>query len=334
MRTLQWNRGYYDLDSYMNPSSGCGMILLIEKASGKPVGHVSAVINSNSTGWVSMFIIDEKHRKKGMGRELFKAAQADFERNGVELKGLDGVVEQRATCQLASSLNAGAQRVANLDHTDERRDFVNSPLGLVHVMVRPLVAKEPIPTLEVPSGLHVVDIRQIPQDLLRQLELKYTGFDRPKLWSDEHMFNRPDVSGSAIVSNPNPQHLDQLKAWALTRRCSGGIRIGPLYAEDLTSARLALSAVMELATPGSIEKVPLPHTMEGWSTQRIADEATVVTEIWGGNSQALKLFEDLGWKQAGVEYFRMWVDAKATKEQSEGGLAQKAVYAIFDAAIG
>lgn len=82
----------------MNPSKGCGMILLIEKSTGNCVGHVSAVINENSTGWASMFIIDEKHRGKGLGAQLFKAAQADFRRNGTKTKGLDGVTVQRQTC--------------------------------------------------------------------------------------------------------------------------------------------------------------------------------------------------------------------------------------------
>ena len=77
------------------------MILLIEKATGNAVGHVAAVINDNATGWVSMFIIDEKHRGKGLGRELFKAAETDFEVNGTKVKGLDGVVEQKGTCEFA-----------------------------------------------------------------------------------------------------------------------------------------------------------------------------------------------------------------------------------------
>lgn len=91
--------GYYDLDTLMNPSIGYVMLLLIEKSSGKPVGHVSAVINTKSTGWVSMFVIDEKHRGKGLGRKLLKAAEADFDRCGTKIRGLDGVAEQKPTCK-------------------------------------------------------------------------------------------------------------------------------------------------------------------------------------------------------------------------------------------
>lgn len=74
------------------------MILCIEKVSKKPIGIVSAIINANSTGWVSMFIVDEQHRRKGLGRHLFSAALADFASKGVQIVGLDAVVEQRQTC--------------------------------------------------------------------------------------------------------------------------------------------------------------------------------------------------------------------------------------------
>lgn len=80
------------------------MILLIDKASNTPVGHVAGIVNQNSTGWVSMFIIDERHRGKGLGRELFKAAEYDLARNGVQCIGLDGVVEQKQTCEWTSSM--------------------------------------------------------------------------------------------------------------------------------------------------------------------------------------------------------------------------------------
>lgn len=93
----QQNRSYYDLDSYMNPSTASGMLLLIDKSTATPVGRVAAVMNSNQTGWISMFI-DEAHRGKGLGRELFKAAMTDVENYGAKIMGLDGVKEQKNTC--------------------------------------------------------------------------------------------------------------------------------------------------------------------------------------------------------------------------------------------
>lgn len=217
--------------------------------------------------------------------------------------------------------------------TDERRGFVVSPLGEVQIMMRPLVAKKSAPTPQTDS--HIIDVRQVPQELLAQHEAKYTGFERPGLWSDEHMFNRKDVNGLAISKSESPQTVDDLLAWTITRRCSGGIRIGPVYAKDPAAAKTVIAAAMEKATPKSIQNVPLPsQAMNEWSVEKIAEEATLVTEVWGGNPEAIKVFKDLGWEEAPVSYYRMWVDDRATPEQSKSGAAQEGVYAIFDAAVG
>jgi predicted GNAT family acetyltransferase len=81
------------------------MIVLEEKSSGQLIGQVAAIINKNQTGWVSMFIVKEEFRGKGLGRRLFDAVLADFERAGTEIIGLDAVVEQIGTCKFCSSAN-------------------------------------------------------------------------------------------------------------------------------------------------------------------------------------------------------------------------------------
>jgi hypothetical protein len=263
-----------------------------------------------------MFIIDGSHRAQGMGRELFKAGMAEFKRNGVQIVGLDGVVEQKATY--------------------ERRGF-ESPLGTVKIMMRPLVAKEPLPfsSRDLEASGQLVDIHDVPKTLLAQHDLKYTGFDRPELWSDEHMFNRPDVSGVALVGNAKPETPNDLQAWTILRRCSGGIRLGPLYADSQEATKLAVVAAMEKAKPILIKSVPLPkEPLSDGSEAEIAEQATLVTEVWGGNPEAVQLFEGLGWIGVVVEYHRMWVGSKATPEFNKGGLAQKGCYAVFDAATG
>ncbi|EME40948.1 hypothetical protein DOTSEDRAFT_74487 [Dothistroma septosporum NZE10] len=313
MQTLGWGVGYYDLDTFMNPSSGYGMLLLIEKSSRQPVGHVSAVINSNSTGWVSMFVVDEKHRGKGLGRELFKAAEADFDRCGTKIRGLDGVAEQKQTY--------------------ERRQFVASPLGTVKQLVRPLIAAVPIS--DNATSNNIIDIRKVPKALLAQSEEANVGIRRPDLWSDEHLFNREDVHGVAVVNIPDPIKLNDLRAWTVTRRYAGGVKIGPLYASDKESARAALIAAMDLATPDAVKRTDLPNSpMNQWTLDKVASEARLAAEVWSGNSEAIELFEELGWVSAGYEYYRMWFDGKAPLEQSDGGAAARGAYAFFDAATG
>lgn len=217
---------------------------------------------------------------------------------------------------------------------DERRDFVESPLGKVRIMIRSLLAKEPLPKNEGQADGSLVNIHDVPLDLLVQHETKYTGFVRPRLWSKEHMFNRPDAAGHALVSRSPPQSVDDIKGWTVIRRCSGGIRIGPLYAQDAEAAKKVLIAAMETG-PKYIKDIPLPkEPISDLAEEKIADEGTLVTEVWGGNPEAVKLFENLGWKPAGVDYHRMWLDGKALPEWEQGGVAQKGVFATFDAAAG
>lgn len=92
---------------------------------------------------------------------------------------------------------------------------------------------------------------------------------------------------------------------------------------------------MRAATVQYVKKTPMPNVgLSELSETEIAEKATLVTEVWGGNAEALTAFESLGWKDSGIEYYRMWTHGKATPEQSEGGPAHSGVFAIFDAAVG
>jgi len=312
------DRGWYDLPTYMGPSRSSGMLLIIPTDGDKPVGHVAAVINTNSTGWVSMFIVDSAYRGLGLGRELLSKAMQDFRSHGTKIVGLDAVGEQKKTY--------------------ERRGFVESNVGVLRFMKRPLVAKESIHAsveLTVTSSTHVVSLDSIPHHLLIEHELKYTGFERRGLWNDKHTFGRPDVQGWALVSKLKPESTDDIYAWSMIRRCSSGARIGPVYAKDAETAKVVLALTTKAVTASYIQSVPMQNEpMSSWEEARINDEASLVAEVWTGNAEAHAVFEGLGWRPAGVDYHRMWLDGKATEAQSEGGLAAKGLFAVFDAAIG
>ncbi|KAK3677882.1 hypothetical protein LTR78_001977 [Recurvomyces mirabilis] len=316
MVELGWNRGYFDIDTYMNPSHGSGMLLLIHKGQDKRriCGHVAAVINANNTGWLSLFVVGEEHRGKGMGGKLFEAAMEDFREHGTEIMGLDGVAEQKATY--------------------ERRGFVDSPLGTVRIMTRPLVEKVPLPTRDGEVPGHFIQIYDVPLHLLAQHEQKYTGFQRPALWSNEHLFERDDIDGVALASTDNPQTVNDLQGWTIIRRSLHGPRIGPLYAENAEVAQAVLERAIELANVKFVDAVHPDDPYEDMSEAEIAEKAYITAEVWGGNPEAVKVFEQAGWTYAGVSYHRMWVGGKATPEFSEGGAAQQGVFAMMDAATG
>nr|POE72428.1 hypothetical protein CFP56_12301 [Quercus suber] len=303
-------------DFMIGPSRSYGMILLIDKIKNVPVGHVGAIVHSNKIGWISAFVIDEAHRGKGLGRELFRAAMIDARDNDCRMIGLDAVAEQRGTYG--------------------RRGFIESQLGTVHIMSRPLVVEKPIRDLTNRTGTgHIVSLREVPQSLLVQHELKYTGLERGELWTDRHMFGRPDVAGYALVTKKTPESVDDILAWALTRRCFEGFRIGPLYAQNEVSAKVVLEAVMETLTPERIRVTPLPKdTLSTGSDEELRNNATLGAEVWGGNADAVHLFETLGWLPVGMNFHRMWVDDKCTPAQGIGGNAQRGAFAMFDAGSG
>jgi hypothetical protein len=84
-----------------------------------------------------------------------------------------------------------------------------------------------------------------------------------------------------------------------------------------------------------VKCIPLPNEpISDLSEEHIIDQAALVAEVWCGNPEAEKVFQNLGWNDVGVEYHRMWVGGKPTEPWTEGGLSHKSVFAIFDAAVG
>lgn len=204
--------------------------------------------------------------------------------------------------------------------------------GTIKILTRSLAPDYPLPD-DLPGEL--VDLRTIPTELLAKHETKYTGFERPKMWEHSNIFKRPDAKGFALVSSKHPESVDDLLAWTLNRRCANGIRIGPIYARDVASAKAVLVAAMRAATVQSIKDVPMPSVgLSDLSESEITEKATLATEVWSGNPQALEAFESLGWKDSGFEFYRMWTHGHATSAQMDGGEAHSGVFAIFDAAVG
>ena len=64
------------------------------------------------------------------------------------------------------------------------------------------------------------------------------------------------------------------------------------------------------------------------------NSGSFVAEIFDTNTEGRKVFGELGWEYAGVDYHRMWLNGKVPMEQQEGGKGAKGMYAIFDACAG
>jgi hypothetical protein len=160
------------------------------------------------------------------------------------------------------------------------------------------------------TGVHLVDLEQIPSKILVESDLAYTGLERKALWTQEALFNRDDTFGLALVKE---SAQDELEGWILVRGCQQGFRFGPLHATSKDNATLLLHQAM--------------RRME-------AEDGSFIAEVWAENKQACKVFEEAGWTNVGVDYHRMWLNGKVPEAQQPGGKAEKEAYAIFDAGEG
>jgi len=261
-----------------------------------PQGCVVSLIYPNKTAWLGFFMLRAPVRGRGWGAKLFQVALDRFKAEGVEYAGLDAVQEQVGTYS--------------------RRGFID--VAKIHVMKRDEGKPVP-PRVNVAndesgesssSTKHaLVSLHDVSADLLLQSDLQHTGLSRKQLWSSEGVLGQEQAWGLAMLG----KDVKDLQGWAAVRPCDLGWRIGPLYADSVDVARTVLHAVLE----GLEEK-----------------SGSMAAEIWDSNSQAVKLFTDLGWDSAGVDYRRMWLDGQVPPAQAEGGRASTGMFATFDAGDG
>ncbi|KAF4550988.1 Hypothetical protein D9617_15g043420 [Elsinoe fawcettii] len=311
MLELGWNRSYYDLASYISSTNSRGFLLLYPDGSHKPQGHVMATIYDNQTAWIAMFITASSLRRHGYGRPLFQAALDDLATHQVEYCGLDAVAEQVPTYS--------------------RRGFVEAPNGRVRCMIRPFDVAVPAPEPPEVWSVRPIDSSDLPR--LVSSERRVIGFERSKLWTKEYL-QRPDVTG-LVVFGPFDGEEGVLLAWTALRRSPGGARLGPVYAKSSTAAAVVVAQALKLATPEFVKTRPLPGVaMSDLSIQEIEESATTIVEVSLANPHALRLFEDVGFTDASVDYHRMWLHGQIPPEQAKGGVAETEMFAIYDAAIG
>ncbi|KAF2130637.1 hypothetical protein P153DRAFT_366197 [Dothidotthia symphoricarpi CBS 119687] len=186
--------------------------------------------------------------------------------------------------------------------------------GSVHVMTRESLKTAPLPPLDGDdAGTDTIrDIRSVDAALLAQLDLAHTGLDRTAYWSKDGLLAQGDTSGFVILSSSPSSPTPELEGLILIRPCPSGHRIGPLYATSTQQACILLRAAMS----------------------KLADsEGSLVAEVFGMNSEARGVFEDLGWEAVDV-YTRMWLGGRVPSEQSEGGRGTQGMFAVFDAGAG
>ncbi|PTB61707.1 hypothetical protein BBK36DRAFT_1131116 [Trichoderma citrinoviride] len=205
----------------------------------------------------------------------------------------------------------GLDAVEEQVNTYARRGFVEA--ARIKLMTRVSAHEAPLSSgdKQPKQGYTVTDIKQVDMGAMANLDRAHTGLHRPALWSKAALFSRPDAFGFAILSETS----GDLQGLILVRRCEHGHRVGPLIADCTDHASLLLQLAMS-------------HPKISAST------GSLIAEAFGPNEHATRVFEDLGWQWAGLDYHRMWLEGRVPSEQQEGGQGSRGMFAVFDAGQG
>jgi hypothetical protein len=228
-----------------------------------------------------------------------------------------------------ATIPVGLDSVAEQKSNYQRRGFIASPQGKIRCMSHRLSIRSSLITtskqdFDLP-GLHLVDLRKIPYGILSQSDCDHTGLKRDSLWRDL-IQNRDDFFGLALVENEKSIAEESVHGWVAVRRASGGYRLGPVYAMNAVASRTLIMAAMQTTAARAFTLVE--HDVMSCS------DVCIAAEVWGGNPDAVSIFEQLGWNCTGVDYHRMWLRGITPSQQDEGGLAHRGMFAIFDAVVG
>lgn len=164
------------------------------------------------------------------------------------------------------------------------------------------------------ASLKLKALRDVQPAALVTADEKATGLRRTHLWTKELLAEREDAWGFAAVEGGG----EAVTGFVLVRSCEHGYRVGPLYAPNRDLAGALLLRAMQ--------------TIKGFGAA--AAEKTLVAEAWGENPVAVETFEGLGWEYSGMDYARMWLNGEETEAQKKGGVAEREVFAWFDAGEG
>nr|WP_082852771.1 GNAT family N-acetyltransferase [Caballeronia fortuita] len=190
---------------------------------GAPVGCISAVAYDDAFGFIGLYIVRPEWRGKGFGLRLWTAGTTYL---GARNIGLDGVLAQQPNYRKSGFVLAYRNvRYRGVASTDE----------------------------DGADAITVTDARNIPFDLLLRYDTRMFACERAaflRAW-----LSQPQAHARALAAFEG----DAVSGLAVIRRCGTGHKIGPLFADDLSTARALYRALVSVL-PGETVFLDVPES--------------------------------------------------------------------------
>ncbi|MFM0516626.1 GNAT family N-acetyltransferase [Caballeronia jiangsuensis] len=218
--TEGWNPGLDDARSFFAADSHG---FLVGTWDGAPVGCISAVAYGDAFGFIGLYIVCPEWRGKGFGMRLWNEGMRYL---GARNIGLDGVLAQQPNYRKSGFVlayrNVRYEGVASAD--DDSVDDVT-----------------------------IVDASAVAFDRLLGYDTRMFACERAaflRAW-----LSQPQEHARALAALDG----DAVRGLAVIRRCGTGHKIGPLFADDLATARALYRALVSVL-PGETVFLDVPES--------------------------------------------------------------------------
>lgn len=191
---------------------------LVGLLDGEPIATISAIAYDGSFGFLGHYIVKPGYRGEGYGIGIWDEAMKRLARRNA---GLDGVLEQQAAY--------------------ERSGFTLAYRGIRHEGTAPDISSRP-------QG--IVSISEVPFE--RVLAYDAAHFPVARAGFLGGWLSMPRSTGLAAVRD------GELAGYGVVRECSEGYKIGPLFADDASTADDLFRALTGTLRGGSLVYLDTP----------------------------------------------------------------------------
>ncbi|MDR5789859.1 MULTISPECIES: GNAT family N-acetyltransferase [Caballeronia] len=217
--TEGWNPGLDDARSFFAADPHG---FFVGTWDGAPVGCISAVAYGDAFGFIGLYIVVPEWRGKGFGMRLWNEGMAYL---GARTIGLDGVLAQQPNYRKSGFV---------LAYRNVRYEGIAS------------ADEDPADGATITDALNIPFARLLDYDT-RVFACERTAFLRAWL-------SQPQAHARALAALDG----DAVSGLAVIRRCGAGHKIGPLFADDLSTAR-ALYRGLVSVLPGETVFLDVPE---------------------------------------------------------------------------